>query len=274
MGWAVELKHWRVAGISCATIFALVIGYRGLGGKMARGAEKGRAASVAGEAAAAGTTPTVAFILAILDRTYGPKEVDPDGDPLGGLIGTILSQATSDINSGRAYAALRAAFPTWEAVLEAPEEAVAEAIRGGGLANLKARRIQETLGTILELRGELDLGFLADMPLIEARKWLTGLPGVGPKTAACVLLFNLGRPALPVDTHVHRVSRRLGLIGARVSAEAAHDVLQAQVAPERVYDLHVNFIWHGRRVCHAQRPKCEVCPLMRMCAYYRVTSNE
>jgi endonuclease-3 len=234
----------------------------------------GRAADENVEAEPVGTTPTVARILAILDATYGPKMVSPDDDPLGGLIGTILSQATSDINSGRAYAALRTAFPTWEEVLDAPEELVAEAIRSGGLANLKARRIQETLGAILTARGALDLDFLAELPLAEARKWLTGLPGVGPKTAACVLLFNLGRPALPVDTHVHRVSRRLGLIGARVSAEAAHDVLQAQVVPERVYDFHVNLIWHGRRICHAQRPRCELCPLTGICAYFRATSNE
>lgn len=220
------------------------------------------------------TAPTIAVILAVLDATYGPKEVDPDHDPLGGLVGTLLSQATSDINSGRAYDSLRAAFPTWEEVLNAPEEAVADAIRSGGLANLKARRIQETLGAILETRGDLDLAFLANLPLAEARKWLTNLPGVGPKTAACVLLFNLGRPALPVDTHVHRVSRRLGLIGPRVSAEAAHDILQAQLAPDRIYDFHVNCILHGRRICHAQRPRCTLCPLTSACAFYRGTSNE
>jgi endonuclease-3 len=235
---------------------------------------EGWADSAAGRAGRVESSLTVAYILMVLDATHGTKEGVPDGDPLGGLVGTILSQATSDINSGRAYAALRATFPTWEEVLTAPEEAVAEAIRSGGLANLKARRIRETLGAILARRGDLDLGFLAELPLDEARRWLTGLPGVGPKTAACVLLFNLGRPALPVDTHVHRVARRLGLIGARVSAEAAHDALQAQVAPQRVYDFHVNFIMHGRRICQAQRPRCEVCPLTNVCAYFRVASKE
>jgi endonuclease III len=247
---------------------------KSVGGGMARGKGNERAGGAIAETVAGETTPRIARILAILDATYGPKVWSPDGDPLGGLIGTILSQATSDINSGRAYAALRATFPTWEAVLAAPEEAVADAIRSGGLANLKARRIQETLGAILAARGALDLDFLTDLPLAEARTWLTGLPGVGPKTAACVLLFNLGRPALPVDTHVHRVSRRLGLIGARVGAGAAHDALQAQVAPARVYDFHVNLIWHGRRICHAQRPRCEVCPLAGVCAYYRAMSDE
>ena len=215
---------------------------------MARGIEYGRAGDPAIAAAPTTTTPGMARVLAILDATYGHKEVVPDGDPLGGLIGTILSQATSDTNSGRAYRALRAAFPTWRAVLAAPEEAVADAIRSGGLANLKARRIRETLGAILAARGDLHLGFLAALPLDEARAWLTALPGVGPKTAACVLLFNLGRPALPVDTHVHRVSRRLGLIGSRVSAAAAHGALQAQLAPAQMYGFHINAITHGRRI--------------------------
>lgn len=218
------------------------------------------------------TAPTTARVLVALNATYGAKVVAPDGNPLGGLVGTILSQATSDTNSERANASLRAAFPTWEAVLAAPEEAVAEAIRSGGLANLKARRIRETLGAIKAARGDLDLAFLADLPLDQARRWLTGLPGVGPKTAACVLLFSLGLPALPVDTHVHRVTRRLGLIGSRVSAEAAHVALGAQLAPGDVYSFHVNLILHGRRVCHAQRPRCGGCTLSGICAFYRGSS--
>ena len=236
---------------------------------MARGGKHGRAIDPARNAPATANSPSMARVLTILDSTYGAKEVVPDGDPLGGLVGTILSQATSDINSGRAYQALRAAFPTWQAVLDAPDEAIADAIRSGGLANLKARRIQETLGTILAMRGDLDLDFLNTMPIEEARAWLTALPGVGPKTAACVLLFNLGRPALPVDTHVHRVSRRLGLIGSRVSAAAAHTALQAQLDPDKIYDFHINVLLHGRRICHAQRPRCAACPLAIECAYYR-----
>ena len=236
---------------------------------MARGENKGKAATEAAREPHPRTTPKVARVLARLNATYGAKVVVPAGDPLGGLIGTILSQATSDLNSGRAYAALRAAFPTWEAVLDAPEEGLADAIRSGGLANLKARRIQATLRAIRDDRGDFDLAFLADLPLADARRWLTALPGVGPKTAACVLLFDLGRPALPVDTHVHRVSRRLGLLGARVGAAAAHDVLQAQLAPDDIYGFHINLIQHGRRVCHAQRPQCAACTLNDLCSFYR-----
>ena len=184
-------------------------------------------------------------VAAILDGLYGPRRNQPGGDPLDGLVGTILSQHTSDVNSERAHRSLRAAFPTWEAVLDAPDDALADAIRGGGLAGIKARRIKEVLARVLAERGDFDLAFLADLPLDEARAWLRALPGVGPKTAACVLLFDLGRPALPVDTHVHRVAKRLGLIGPRVSAEAAHTVLEAQLAPEDVFAFHVN-VWYSQ----------------------------
>lgn len=215
----------------------------------------------------------MARVVAILDDTYGPRENAPSGDPLDGLVGTILSQATSDVNSGRAHRALRAAYPDWQAVLDAPEEELAAVIRGGGLANLKARRIKATLAAIAERRGELSLDFLADLPLDEARTWLRGLPGVGPKTAACALLFDLGRPALPVDTHVHRVAKRLGLIGPRVSAEAAHAVLEAQLPAEDVYAFHVETIAHGRAVCRAPLPRCGLCPLTTLCNYYQGQSR-
>ncbi|MGN6359897.1 MAG: endonuclease III domain-containing protein [Thermomicrobiales bacterium] len=211
----------------------------------------------------------IAQVYAVLEAVYGVKQNQPSGDPLDGLIETILSQSTSDVNSHRAHQALRAAFPGWHAVLAAPDAVLADAIRGGGLANLKARRIKDALAAILAERGNFDLGFLAVLPLDEARAWLTSLPGVGPKTAACVLLFDLGRPALPVDTHVHRVAGRLGLIGPRVSAEAAHTVLQAQLRPEQVYEFHLNMIAHGRAICHALNPECAICPLNTLCDYYR-----
>jgi endonuclease III len=211
----------------------------------------------------------IAQIYRILEATYGIKQLHPSGDPLDGLIGTILSQSTTDVNSRRAHQALRAAFPNWQAVLAATDAVLADVIRRGGLANLKARRIKDALAAILAERGDFDLGFLATLPLEEARAWLTSLPGVGPKTAACVLLFDLGRPALPVDTHVHRVARRLGLIGPRVSAEAAHTVLQAQLRPEQVYEFHLNMIAHGRATCHAINPECAICPRNPLCDYYR-----
>ena len=234
---------------------------------------KAIATTAARRASPAGTSASgsskIARVVALLDEVYGPHQNHPSGDPLDGLVGTILSQHTSDVNSHRAHQRLRERFPTWQAVLDAPEEALADAIRVGGLARLKARRIQEVLARVVAEHGGFDLGFLADLPLDEARAWLTALPGVGPKTAACVLMFDLDRPALPVDTHVHRVSRRLGLIGPRVSADAAHAILEAQLPPEQVYAFHVSMIAHGRRICRAPVPKCGLCPLTELCDYYQ-----
>jgi endonuclease-3 len=215
----------------------------------------------------------VARVYALLEERYGAKHNTPDGDPLDGLVGTILSQATSDVNSGRAHRALRAAYPTWDAVLAAPEEELADVIRSGGLANLKARRIQETLAALKEAQGALDLALLDDMSLEGALAWLRRLPGVGPKTAACVLLFDLGRPALPVDTHVYRIAKRLGLIGPKVSADRAHVELQAQLEPDQVYEFHLNMIAHGKRVCRAPLPRCAECPLTGVCNYYQGASG-
>lgn len=211
----------------------------------------------------------IARVYAILEETYGTKENHPDGDPLDGLIGTILSQATTDTNSGRAHRALREAYPDWTTILTTSEEELAEVIRSGGLANLKARRIKETLAAIQEERGNLDLTFLDELAPEEGRDWLRRLPGVGPKTAACVMMFDLGKPILPVDTHVHRVSKRLGLIGPRISADAAHSALQEQLAPEQIYEFHLNMIAHGRRICRAPLPKCPLCPLTMLCNYYQ-----
>jgi endonuclease-3 len=206
----------------------------------------------------------------VLTAYYGepvPTPVEERRDPLSELIQVVLSQHTSDANSDRAFASLRARFPDWEAVRTAPVEAVAAAIRSGGLATLKAVRIQRLLNQILERTGHLDLEFLRQLPLSEARAFLRSLDGVGPKTAACVLLFSLGLPAMPVDTHVHRVARRLGLIAPRLSAEAAHDELERLVPAEDVYRFHINLIRHGRRICKAQRPRCGICPLRPLCPY-------
>lgn len=214
--------------------------------------------------------PKLQRIYDLLIQAYGEPEWQPDGDPLGGLVGTILSQHTSDVNSERAYRQLVATFPTWEQVRDAPVEQVAQAIRSGGLANMKAPRIQEVLRVLTSrLNGEpLSLDLLKTRQLSEAREYLRSLPGVGPKTVACVLLFSLGLPAFPVDTHVERTSKRLGLIGAKVSADQAHVVFERIVPAEWAYPLHVNLIRHGRRICHAQRPACERCPLRLECAYY------
>lgn len=202
--------------------------------------------------------------LRLLDH-YGPPPPRAGLDPLSELVLTILSQHTSDRNSERAFASLRARFPTWEAVRDADVAEVAAAIQSGGLAWQKAPRIQRILRELGEKHGELSLDFLRELPLEEARAYLTGLDGVGPKTAACVLLFACGLPALPVDTHVHRVSRRLGLIGPRESAERAHALLEAMVPAELVYPFHMNLIRHGREICKAPRPRCAACPLADLC---------
>lgn len=218
----------------------------------------------------------LARVYDLLIATYGEPRNEPDYDPLGGLIGTILSQHTSDINSERAYRQLAATFPTWEAVRDAPTSQVAEAIRSGGLANVKAPRIQDVLQTLTEWQqeqgGNKSLADYLNDEMVkrapeEGWRYLRTLPGVGPKTAACVLMFNLDQPVMPVDTHVHRVSQRLGLIGPKVSADQAHEVFAKITPPEWVYPLHVGLIKHGRQICHAQRPECGRCPLYNECAY-------
>jgi endonuclease-3 len=172
-------------------------------------------------------------VLEVVVEAYGRLTLAPGGDPLDELIGTILSQNTSDVNSGRAYAQLRSMYPSWEEVLDTSDDELYEAIKPAGLGRIKAPRIKNTLREVLRRRGELNLDFLEQLPLAESKRWLTSLDGIGPKTAACVLLFALGRPALPVDTHVHRVSQRLGLIGPKVSADAAHALLEAETLDER-----------------------------------------
>lgn len=204
----------------------------------------------------------------LIDRlvaAYGPRPLKPNGDPLGELVQTILSQNTSDANSRPAYQNLRRNYPRWEQVLNAPLEAIAVTIKSGGLAVIKAKRIKEALQEILHQRGRLDLAFLDDLPVEEGLKWLKSLKGVGDKTANCVLLFALGKPALPVDTHVFRVSKRLGLIPAKASVEEAHQILIKEVPEKRLYPFHVLMIEHGRRICLARRPRCPQCPLNDIC---------
>lgn len=203
----------------------------------------------------------------LLIREYGDRPWAPRADPLSELIGTILSQNTSDVNSARAFEALRAAFLTWEQVRDAPVETVASAIHSGGLAAIKAPRIQRVLTTIIGQRGNLDLCFLADMSVDEARRWLMSLDGVGAKTAACVLMFSLGKPVMPVDTHVHRVSGRLGLSSLKDTPEETEAILESLLPPATRYAFHLNVIAHGRLICKAQRPRCALCVLACHCDY-------
>ena len=205
----------------------------------------------------------------IIERLDAEAPIPPwraHGDPVAELVLTLLSQNTSDTNSGRAYQSLVARFPDWDAVLAAPDGEIEAAIRIGGLAKTKAPRLKALLAELRERWGdEWDASQLKTLPLPEAKAWLTSLPGVGPKTAACVLLFALKRPALPVDTHVHRVCQRLGLINEKTGAAAAHELLESQVSREQVYPFHVALIRHGRRVCKAGRPLCEQCVLSDRC---------
>ncbi len=208
---------------------------------------------------------TVSEIVRLLAREYGERPWQPHHDPVSELVLAILSQNTSDINSGSAFNRLGSKFGNWEAAANAAPEEIEASIRSAGLSKVKASRIKAALQNILAREGSLDLDFLRGLSLPEAKKWLRQLPGVGPKTAACVLLFSLGKPALPVDTHLYRVSKRLGLINSRVSPEKAHEILEGMVPSEVIYQFHLNMIEHGRRVCHSKRPKCEECTLSGEC---------
>ena len=204
-------------------------------------------------------------IVELLEAEYGTTPWRPHDDPIAELVLTILSQNTSDANSGRAFIRLMDAFPDWAALLDADVGTIEEAIRPGGLAPTKAPRIQATLREVWARCGSFDLSFLREWPLEQARDFLRSLPGVGPKTAACVLLFALGRPALPVDTHVHRVAKRLGLTPERARAEQTAELLEPKLSPELVYPFHIQLIKHGRRTCSARRPDCPACPLRARC---------
>lgn len=187
--------------------------------------------------------------------------------PVDELVSTILSQNTNDVNRDRAFDFLREKFPTWEKVRDADTDEVIEAVRVAGLANQKGPRIQQVLRAITEERGSLDLSFLEKLPIEEARDWLTKFKGVGPKTAAIVLCFSLNRPAFPVDTHVYRLTGRIGLRPEKISVEQAHPYLESVFPPETYYAAHLNIIRLGREVCHARKPSCPVCPVRELCDY-------
>lgn len=204
-------------------------------------------------------------ILDRLIKLYGPLNWRQRRDPVSELVATILSQHTSDLNADRAFEQLIKTFGSLYRVADADIQLLALSINSGGLSRQKAPRIKNALNWIIQKRGTLNLDFLRELSLSDAKSWLTEIPGVGPKTAAVVLCFSLGMPAFPVDTHVHRVTKRLGLIGHNVTADQAHDLLERMLDPGDVYGLHVCLITHGRVVCKALRPMCKTCVLADRC---------
>ncbi len=202
-------------------------------------------------------------ILDLLRQEYGVPQWRPDYGPVSVLVRTILSQNTSDTNSRGAFRSLLKSFDNWESVAEADVAAIAHCIRNSGLGRIKAQRIKQALEEIVRKRGRLELDFLSQLTLPEAQDWLGRLPGVGLKTARCVLLFSLGMPSLPVDTHIWRVTKRLGLISAKASLNEAHNTLGELVPEEDVYQFHILIIEHGRRVCRARNPNCRDCVLKK-----------
>lgn len=207
-------------------------------------------------------------ILDLLKREYGAPERQPRPDPVSVLVQTVLSQNTSDANSRAAFQSLLASFDNWEDIADADINTIADCIRCGGLRRIKAQRLKQALREIMRKRGRLELDFLSQLTPSDAESWLQRLPGVGLKTARCVLLFSLGLPALPVDTHILRVTKRLGLIRPKASLREAHHVLGEVVSPEDVYLFHILVIEHGRRICQARYPNCQACVLKKMCASY------
>lgn len=206
-------------------------------------------------------------VIRLLDERYGRQEWKPRLGPLDELIFTILTQNTTDRNAERTLAKLKDVFPDWDAVIEAPLGQIADAIRGGGLADIKARYIREVLAGIRDEQGGLDpdMDFLREMSDREVIDYLVRFRGVGIKTASCVLLFAMGRPAMPVDTHVYRIMKRLDLVDESMGRDAAHGMLTAVTPPEDIYGLHVNLVTHGRQVCRARRPLCPDCVIAALC---------
>ena len=209
-----------------------------------------------------------------LVQAYGLPTWRPSMDPISEVVSTVLSQNTNDRNRDVAFNRLRADLSTWEQVRDAPVERIEAAIRPAGLAPQKAPRIKQALQFITAQRGALELEFLRDLPPEEAKAWLTQINGIGPKTAAIVLLFALGLPAFPVDTHIYRVTRRLGLVETKVSVEKAHQALEQLLDPTLYGPFHLNVIRHGRQVCHARHPECGVCSLQAWCETYQTLTGE
>lgn len=216
---------------------------------------------------------SLAYVIQNLKAVYGVPECERGLDPLDVLVETILSQSTTNANSHRAFASLKQKFPTWESARRARAASIEAAIRSGGLAKQKSVRIKQLLNDIYERRGSLDLSFLRTAPLDEAVAFLSSFKGVGPKTVACTLLFACDRPIFPIDTHIFRIARRLALIPERCSDAEAHRLMTRMIPAGRYYEVHVNLIRHGRRVCRPQNPACEQCCLVEYCRYYEQTIN-
>jgi endonuclease-3 len=210
----------------------------------------------------------IKYIVQNLERAYGVPENEWAGsDLLDMLVSVILSQATSDANSRRTFAELKRRYPTWDGVLRARETSIAAAIKSGGLANQKARVIKNLLKQIGERHGPLDLSFVAEMSNEDAAKYLSQFRGIGPKTVACTLLFACGKEVFPLDTHIFRVLRRVGLVPEKCSDSRAHEMLNRVVPAGKFYSLHVNLIRHGRKICRPREPLCERCPIVEYCDY-------
>ena len=207
----------------------------------------------------------IATAIGALEKAYGAKVRRRLDDPLESLIRTVLSQNTNDVNRDRAYDTMRERFPTWDAVMRAPTRKLADAIRVGGIANVKSGRIQRILRLIDDRFGTLDLTVLRQQTPDEAAAILGGFDGVGPKTVKCVQVFALGQDVFPVDTHIFRLSKRMGFIAPKATREHAHEVMGRLVPPEKMYSFHLNMIEHGRRVCTARRAMCPDCPVRRSC---------
>jgi len=207
-------------------------------------------------------------IQPFLDEEYGRKTFKPH-DGMDELVSCILSQSTTDANRDRGFDALKARYEDWSAVHHAPIDELIDTIRPAGLANSKGPRIQASLAEIYEQRGEYNIDFLQDLSAEDAKAWLVKLPGVGPKTAAIVLCFGYGMSAFPVDTHVHRVGKRLGFLPEKISADKAHPVMEAIVPPEDYYHFHLQMIYHGRAICKARNPQCDRCPIKDYCNYFQ-----
>lgn len=206
-----------------------------------------------------------------LNKAYGVQAIYGRADPMHELIGTILSHRTTHANEVSAYSTMREQFPTWKAVRDAPLPDLINAIKTANYPDVKAPYIQNLLTHLIRETGAANIDFIAELPTADAMKWLTDLPGIGLKTATLLLLFNFHRPVLPVDTHVHRVTQRLGLIGPKVSAEKAHALLLSYLPPDAavLFNFHKHFYWHGQRVCTWYTPKCDACVLRECCDFYQ-----